>query len=338
MVNKAVLSATAENKTRTYGAANPAFTISYSGFVNGETLAVLDSPPVASSAVVGTTAVGSYPISLTGGTDNNYDIVNTGGTITITKATLTATAQNATRQYGAANPGFTITYSGFVNSETSLVFTSTPTTSTTASPTSDVGTYSIIVSGGTAANYDFVYNSGTLTITKATLTATAANASRIYQTANPVFTITYMGFANGEDFTVLNTLPVASTIAILSSSVGTYPITVTSGDDTNYALSYASGTLTITKATPTVTWNTPSPIVYGTPLSATQLNATASVAGTFTYTPSAGTILNTGTSEVLSVNFTPNDLANYNTVTGTTVVLVVTKATLTATANNQSRT
>jgi len=337
-INKAILSATAENKTRTYGAANPAFTINYSGFVNGDTPAVLDSPPVASSAVVATTPVGSYPISLTGGTDNNYDIVNTGGTITITRATLTATAQNASRAYGAANPVFAINYSGFVNSETVAVLTSTPTTSTTATQTSDVGTYPITVSGGTAANYDFVYNSGTLTITKATITATAANATRVYQTANPVFIINYTGFANGEDFTVLNTLPVASTAAILTSPVGTYPITVTGGDDNNYTFSYVSGTLTITKATPTVTWNTPASIVYGTPLSATQLNATASVAGSFTYTPAAGAVLNVGTNQVLSVNFTPTDITNYNVVNGTTVVLEVTKATLTATANNQSRT
>jgi gliding motility-associated-like protein len=313
------------------------FTVSYSGFVNGDTPAVLTSAPVASSAVVATTPVGSYPISLTGGTDDNYDIVNTAGAITITKATLTATAQNATRVYGAVNPVFTITYSGFANSETVAVLTSAPTASTSASQGSDVGTYPINVSGGTAANYDFVYASGTLTITKATVTATAANASRVYQTANPVFIINYTGFANGEDFNVLNTLPVASTSAILSSSVGTYPITVTGGDDNNYTFNYVSGNLTITKATPTVTWNTPAPIVYGTPLSATQLNATASVAGTFTYTPAAGAIINTGTNQVLSVNFTPTDITNYNVVNGTTVVLEVTKAILTATANNQSR-
>ncbi|MBX2945177.1 MAG: gliding motility-associated C-terminal domain-containing protein [Cyclobacteriaceae bacterium] len=337
-INKAILSATAENKTRTYGTANPAFTISYSGFVNGDTPSVLDSPPVASSTVVATTPVGSYPISLTGGTDNNYDIVNTAGTITISKATLTVTAQNATRTYGAANPVFTLSYSGFVNSETTTVLTSTPTASTPATQTSDVGTYAINVFGGTAANYDFVYSPGTLTITKATITATAANASRVYQTANPVFTINYAGFVNGEDFTVLNTLPVASTTAILSSPVGTYPITVSGGDDNNYTISHVNGTLTITKATPTVTWNTPSPIVYGTPLSGAQLNATASVAGSFTYTPAAGTVLNAGASQVLSVNFTPTDVTNYNTVNGTTVVIEVTKATLTATANNQSRT
>ncbi|MBX2963586.1 MAG: gliding motility-associated C-terminal domain-containing protein [Cyclobacteriaceae bacterium] len=336
-IDKAILSATAENKTRTYGAANPVFTILYSGFVNGETPAVLTTAPVASSDVTATTPVGTYPISLTGGTASNYDIVNTAGTISITKAILTATAQNATRVYGATNPVFTLNYSGFVNGETVTVLSSTPTASTTATQTSAVGAYPINVSGGTAANYDFVYVPATLTITKATITATAENATREYQTSNPVFVINYAGFANGEDFTVLGTLPVANTTATISSSVGTYPITVSGGDDNNYTFSYVNGSLTITKATPNVSWDTPAPIVYGTPLSATQLNAMATVPGTFTYSPVAGTILNAGNNQVLSVNFTPADAVNYNVVNGTNVILVVTKAMLTATANNQSR-
>src|SRR5690606_36238697 len=184
----------------------PVFTVSYSGFVNGETPAVLNSAPVASSTVTATTPVGSYSISLTGGSDDNYEIVNTAGTITITKATLTVTAQNASRAYGAANPVFTFTYSGFVNGETATVLTSTPTASTTATQTSAVGTYPITVSDGVDDNYAFNYVPGVLTITKATITATAVNASRVYQTANPVFTINYSGFSNGEDFTVLNTI------------------------------------------------------------------------------------------------------------------------------------
>ncbi len=46
--------------------------------------------------------------------------------------------------------------------------------------------------------------------------------------------------------------------------------------------------------TPTITWSNPAGIPYGWPLSATQLNATASVPGTFVYTPAAGTVLNAG--------------------------------------------
>jgi len=83
------------------------------------------------------------------------------------------------------------------------------------------------------------------------------------------------------------------------------------------------------KTTPTITWATPTAITYGTALSSTQLNATASVAGTFVYTPAAATILNAGT-QTLSVSFTPTDTTHYNPASAT-VSLTVNKATPTIT-------
>ena len=70
-------------------------------------------------------------------------------------------------------------------------------------------------------------------------------------------------------------------------------------------------TLNVAKAAPTISWSNPADIVYGTALGAPQLNATASVAGTFSYSPAAGTVLSAG-SQTLSVTFTPDDAANYN--------------------------
>ncbi|HPW63493.1 MAG TPA: MBG domain-containing protein, partial [Cyclobacteriaceae bacterium] len=69
-------------------------------------------------------------------------------TLTVTKATLTATANNQSRTYGAANPSLTISFTGFVNSETSLVLDASPLTSTGAIATSAVGTYPIAIGGG----------------------------------------------------------------------------------------------------------------------------------------------------------------------------------------------
>jgi MBG domain (YGX type) len=91
----------------------------------------------------------------------------------------------------------------------------------------------------------------------------------------------------------------------------------------------------VTEASPTITWNNPAPIVYGTPLSGTQLNATASVPGTFTYSPVAGTVLSAGL-QTLSVTFTPTDSADYSTQTAT-ATLAVNKATLTITPNPASK-
>jgi len=336
-ITKATLGVIANNQSRTYGAANPVFTVSYSGFLNGETAAVIDSAPLATSTVVGITPVGTYPITVAGGSDNNYDFIYTSGTIAITKATVTAIAVDASRVYGSSNPAFTITYTGLLNGETAAVLNVAPTASSVAGLASPVGTYAITVAGGSDDNYNFLYTSGTLTIMKATVTASVANAGRVYGVANPVFPISYSGFVNGETVTVLDVTPTVTTTAILSSPVGSYPITVSGGLDNNYLFNYVNATLTITKATPIVSWSNPSAITYGTPLSATQLNATATVAGTFIYTPAAGAILNVGAAQVLTVNFTPTDLTNYHVVNGTTAVIEVTKATLTVIANNQSR-
>jgi CSLREA domain-containing protein len=66
------------------------------------------------------------------------------------------------------------------------------------------------------------------------------------------------------------------------------------------------------KGTPTLIWTNPGDIIYGTALDSSQLNATASVPGSFDYTPTAGTVLNAGDGQTLSVNFTPTDTTNYN--------------------------
>jgi gliding motility-associated-like protein len=337
-VSKANLIATANNQTRTYGATNPSLTISYSGFANGETVSVLDTQPTTSTTAIATSPVGGYPIQVTGGSDGNYEIAPISGTLTITKATVTASAVDTSRPYGSANPTFAINYTGFQNGENSSVLDTAPETNSIAVLTSDVGTYPITVSGGSDANYNLIYASGILTITKVTITATAASASRVFGIANPTFSINYAGFVNGENSTVLDVPPVASTLATAASNVGSYAISVNGGSDLNYNFSYVAGTLTITKATPIVTWNDPSDIIYGTTLGATQLNAIASVAGSFVYSPASGTVLNAGVDQVLSVNFIPTDAANYNSVLGTTVLITVNKATLTATANNQTRT
>src|SRR6476646_6355029 len=62
---------------------------------------------------------------------------------------------------------------------------------------------------------------------------------------------------------------------------------------------------------PVITWASPADIVYGTPLSATQLDATADVPGRFSYSPPIGTMFAAGQNQPLSVTFIPNDTVNY---------------------------
>lgn len=74
---------------------------------------------------------------------------------------------------------------------------------------------------------------------------------------------------------------------------------------------YGSQVSFTTKTIPAITWSNPADITYGTLLNTTQLNATANIAGTFTYTPALGTKLNAGNGQTLQVDFTPTDLTNF---------------------------
>ncbi|MFM7329163.1 MAG: MBG domain-containing protein, partial [Bacteroidota bacterium] len=339
-VNKAALTATADNKSRLYGDANPALTITYSGFKNNETSSVIDTPPVAATTATATSNVGTYPITLTSGTDNNYTITPTNGTLTVNKATLTATADNKTKAYGDANPALTISYSGFKNSETASVIDTAPTVTTTATTASSAGTYPITVSGGTDNNYAFTYASGTLTVTRAIVTATADNKSRLYGDSNPVLTISYSGFRNGDNETTLDALPAAATAATPVSNAGTYPITLSGGSDNNYTLTLVNGTLTVNKATLTATADNASRAygeanpVFTVTYSGFKNSETASVIDTPPAAASIATLTsNTGSYPITLSGGTDN---NYIfTLSGGT--LTVTKATLTATADNKSR-
>jgi MBG domain (YGX type) len=105
--------------------------------------------------------------------------------------------------------------------------------------------------------------------------------------------------------------------------------------------STGGGSLTVNKATPTIIWANPADITYGTALSGTQLNATATfkgnpVPGTLTYRPAAGTVLNAGNSQNLHVAFTPDDAVNFNGATQDVPISVL-KATLTVKADDKSK-
>lgn len=88
---------------------------------------------------------------------------------------------------------------------------------------------------------------------------------------------------------------------------------------------------------PKITWPKPADVVYGTPLGATQLNASSSIPGSFSYNPPAGTILNAGSFQLLTTVFTPTDNVNYQKSTNTVLINVQRKP-LTITADNKSKT
>ncbi|MGE0076239.1 MAG: PKD domain-containing protein [Bacteroidales bacterium] len=178
----------------------------------------------------------------------------------------------------------------------------------------------------------------TYTVNKASLVATADNITLAVGSAIPELTFTYAGFVNGDDVSDLDLAPVATTNVTTTSNAGDYTIYVLAGFDKNYEITYQQGTLTLTTLqVPTITWANPDDIIYGTALDATQLNATASVAGTFSYSPAAGSLLNVGNAKALNVTFTPTDVNTYASASKV-VTINVGKANLTATVENLSKT
>ena len=130
---------------------------------------------------------------------------------------------------------------------------------------------------------------------------------------------TLTGVLEGDGITVAFT-----TTATPESPVGTYVIAPSLSDPNqklaNYNVVSSNGTLTITQAVPVILWATPANIIYGTPLSAAQLNASSDVPGTFVYDSPAGTLLNAGNHTVTTL-FHPTS-TNY--VDGVTVSVTVT--------------
>jgi len=184
------------------------------------------------------------------------------------------------------------------------------------------------------ANASSSSRTGTLTIGSKTLTLVQDAASSSTPRTTP--TVSWAAPAPINQGTALNATQLNATASVpgtfvytpaagtvLAAGTHTLRVTFTPADTTRYTTATASATLVVTapRTTPVLTWRAPYPITQGTPLSATQLNATASVPGTFVYTPAAGTVLAAGT-RTLRVTFTPADTARYTTATASASIVV----------------
>ena len=253
------LTITAVNQTKVYGATLPTLTASYSGFVNGDTSSSLTTPPTLTTTATAASHVSGSPYTITasGAADTDYSISYMAGTLTVTTAPLTITAVNQTKVYGAALPSLTASYSGFVNGDTAASLTTQPTLATTATASSHVSgnPYAITASGAADTDYSISYVAGTLTVTAVPLTITAVNQTKVYGAALPSLTASYSGFVNGDTAASLTTPPTLTSTATAASHVSGSPYTITASGavDTDYAISYVAGTLTVTAVPLTIT-------------------------------------------------------------------------------------
>ena len=194
-------------------------------------------------------------VSFTPADTTNYNTASKDVSFNVTKAPLTVMADDKSKVYGAANPPLTARFGGFVNGEDASVLGGSLSLSTTAAASSPVGVYPITARGLTSSNYAITFVAGKLTTTKAVLTVTADDKSRIYNMPNPPLTFTPSGFVNGDTAaTAFNGAPTLATPAQAGSGVGAYPITAAAGtlSSANYGFTFVAGTLTVNRA-PTTT-------------------------------------------------------------------------------------
>jgi uncharacterized repeat protein (TIGR01451 family) len=340
-VNKAVLTVVAGSVAKIYQDQNPPFTYSISGFLNGDTAAVV-SGATACNTVVPTdasTPPGRYAIHCPVGSlaAANYIFATFDGTLIVNKPPLTVLIDSATRVYGNPNPSFTGTITGLRGTDVITATYSSP-----ASPSSPVGTYPILAAlidpAGVLDNYNLIVTNGTLTITPAPLSVTADNASRVYGDPNPLFTGTIAGIKNGDNITATYT-----SIATPASPVGTYPIVANLIDLAhklgNYTVTKTDGVLTITQAPLTVTaadatrlYGNPNPVFTGAIAGIKNGDAI-----TATYSSTATVTTDIGTYPIIPSLVDPTlKLGNY-TVTSINGVLTINPTPLTFTVANASR-
>ncbi|MDB5004675.1 MAG: hypothetical protein JWQ34_2900, partial [Mucilaginibacter sp.] len=201
-----------------------------------------------------TTFVGSYSGNISLKSPGAADVNQIMPVSTVTPAPLLITANSIVKIYGntlTGAPGSTtFIVNGLKNAET--VGAVTIVYGAAAGANANTGTYNVSVipsaaAGGTFApgNYTITYQAGNITVTPASLTATADSKSKIYGDVNPVLTISYTGFVNSDGIAQLTTQPAAVTTATQASPVGQYPIIVSDGSASNYTFGYVDGILTV---------------------------------------------------------------------------------------------
>ncbi|RFS21896.1 PKD domain-containing protein [Chitinophaga silvatica] len=279
--------------------------------------------------------------------DGTYADASNVFTLTIKKAELTITANDDSKTYDgiAYTGGNGVTYTGLVKNETPGVLTGTLSYTGSSQNAINANYYSITPTGFTSDNYSITYSSGQLTISKATLTVTAKDASKTYNamTYNGGNGVDYTGFVTGETSTIVTGTVTYGGNAQNAINSGTYTIIPAGLSAPNYNIQYVNGTLTVNKAPLIVTavndTKTYDGLAYHDGNNITfsgfvNNEPPGVVTGVLTYGGTAQNAVNAGTYSI-----TPSGLSAYNySITYVDGTLTIDPATLTITARNDSKT
>jgi len=240
-----LLTITPNAATREYGDADPILGYSGTGLVNDDTLAdaalggyASTSPLAASIGNYATTGAFTSPVG--------YRISAGPGNLTVTPATILVSVDDKAKQYGAPDPALSASLSGFKLDDTAAVVSGLA-LSTATGTLATAGTHAIVGANANAANYNFIYQPGVLTVGKASLQILIDDKRKTYGDADPLLSARYAGFQYGDDASVLSGLRL-STATGAGATAGMHAITGAGTDAANYTVTYRPGTLTVDKA------------------------------------------------------------------------------------------
>ena len=163
-ITKAPLLLVVSDATREYGDENPLFQLSYDWLVNDEEVPEWIISPTFMCPATKSSRVGTYPIGIENAIAKNYSITVVDGTLSVTKALLTVSVGNYTKEQGESMPNFEPIFIGFKNGETKAKLSRQPTITCSAYANSEPGEYDIIISNAESPNYEFSYINGKLTV------------------------------------------------------------------------------------------------------------------------------------------------------------------------------
>ena len=320
-ITKAVLTATVGDFSRSYGEENPSLAVSVTGFKNDESPSTASGyvSPTASVAATTSTGVGSYGITLAGGSADNYSFdTSDTGTLTIQQKELSIFTMLYGKVYdGTTSASGSLSLIGVFNSEDVGVTGTFAFADANAGNIKTVNVTGITLTGTQKANYTLsqTTKSGIVSITQKPLTVTATADGKVYDgTADATGSLSLAGIVGSDDVSASGTFAFADTNAGTSKTVDVTGITLSGAKASNYSVSATTtATATITKATMTGSLSITGTAKYGETMVAV---ASLTNAGTPTYQWKRGGVAING-SNGTTYTLTVSDIGYTITVTAT---------------------
>ena len=235
-ITPAAITVAAEDKSKTFGEADPVLTAAVTGLKAGDS----------ESAIAYTLTreegedAGTYTITAAGDAEQgNYAVSFESAALTIGRAPVTVTAEDKNKTYGDEDPGLTAVVTGLLGDDT-VEYT------LSREAGEDAGEYAIAPAGeAEQGNYAVSFEPAALTIGRAAVTVTAGDKSKVFGEDDPALTAIVTGLTAGDSESVLS----YTLTRERGENVGDYAITVSGGaEQGNYSVSFVPGTFSITKA------------------------------------------------------------------------------------------